>query len=149
MYKKQTTTKRTISVDKNQPLRCFKRTGRLCLSIHIITTYCTLLRTIRSLLLLEKPVLERLHRYLNLHDAGYTKLGLKVGCTQPRRVAAMGVATRDFEDRTSAHTIIKDMTDGMLLREIINEPNLTSYSVIIVDEAHKRTLSTNILLGLL
>ncbi|KAK0605557.1 hypothetical protein LWI29_028106 [Acer saccharum] len=101
-----------------------------------------------------------------LHEAGYTKLGLKVGCTQPRRVAAMSVATRvsqemgvklghevgysiRFEDCTSPHTVIKYMTDGMLLREIINEPNLASYSVIMVDEAHERTLSTDILLGLL
>ncbi|KAK1586599.1 hypothetical protein Q3G72_004115 [Acer saccharum] len=101
-----------------------------------------------------------------LHEAGYTKQGLKVGCTQPRRVAAMSVATRvsqemgvklghevgysiRFEDCTSPHTVIKYMTDGMLLREIINEPNLASYSVIMVDEAHERTLSTDILLGLL
>ncbi|TXG59618.1 hypothetical protein EZV62_014191 [Acer yangbiense] len=103
-----------------------------------------------------------------LHEAGYsyTKQGLKVGCTQPRRVAAMSVATRvsqemgvkighevgysiRFEDCTSPHTIIKYMTDGMMLREIINEPNLASYSAIMVDEAHERTLSTDILLGLL
>ncbi|KAK2657156.1 hypothetical protein Ddye_010208 [Dipteronia dyeriana] len=101
-----------------------------------------------------------------LHEAGYTKQGLKIGCTQPRRVAAMSVATRvsqemgvklghevgysiRFEDHTSAHTVIKYMTDGMLRREIINEPNLASYSVLMVDEAHERTLSTDILLGLL
>ncbi|CAI0422630.1 unnamed protein product [Linum tenue] len=99
-----------------------------------------------------------------LHEAGYTKLG-KVGCTQPRRVAAMSVAARvsqemgvklghevgysiRFEDNTSEKTIIKYMTDGMLLREFLGEPDLASYSVIMVDEAHERTLSTDILFGL-
>ncbi|KAK2658288.1 hypothetical protein Ddye_004821 [Dipteronia dyeriana] len=100
-----------------------------------------------------------------LHEAGYTKQG-KVGCTQPRRVAAMSVAARvsqemgvklghevgysiRFEDCTSEKTILKYMTDGMLLREILSEPNLASYSVLMVDEAHERTLSTDILFGLL
>ncbi|CAN1305669.1 Pre-mRNA-splicing factor ATP-dependent RNA helicase DEAH1 [Linum perenne] len=99
-----------------------------------------------------------------LHEAGYTKLG-KIGCTQPRRVAAMSVAARvseemgvklghevgysiRFEDCTSEKTIIKYMTDGMLLREFLGEPDLASYSVIMVDEAHERTLSTDILFGL-
>ncbi|CAN0896834.1 Pre-mRNA-splicing factor ATP-dependent RNA helicase DEAH1 [Linum grandiflorum] len=99
-----------------------------------------------------------------LHEAGYTKAG-KVGCTQPRRVAAMSVAARvsqemgvklghevgysiRFEDCTSDKTIIKYMTDGMLLREFLGEPDLASYSVIMVDEAHERTLSTDILFGL-
>ncbi|CAN1851424.1 Pre-mRNA-splicing factor ATP-dependent RNA helicase DEAH1 [Linum perenne] len=100
-----------------------------------------------------------------LHEAGYTKLG-KIGCTQPRRVAAMSVAARvsqemgvklghevgysiRFEDCTSDKTIIKYMTDGMLLREFLGEPDLASYSVIMVDEAHERTLSTDILFGLM
>ncbi|CAA7026587.1 unnamed protein product [Microthlaspi erraticum] len=99
-----------------------------------------------------------------LHEAGYTKRG-KVGCTQPRRVAAMSVAARvaqemgvklghevgysiRFEDCTSDKTILKYMTDGMLLRELLGEPDLASYSVVIVDEAHERTLSTDILFGL-
>ncbi|CAN1143573.1 Pre-mRNA-splicing factor ATP-dependent RNA helicase DEAH1 [Linum perenne] len=100
-----------------------------------------------------------------LHEARYTKLG-KIGCTQPRRVAAMSVAARvseemgvklghevgysiRFEDCTSEKTIIKYMTDGMLLREFLGEPDLASYSVIMVDEAHERTLSTDILFGLM
>uniref|UniRef100_T1J1A2 RNA helicase n=1 Tax=Strigamia maritima TaxID=126957 RepID=T1J1A2_STRMM len=100
-----------------------------------------------------------------LHEAGYTKNGLKIGCTQPRRVAAMSVASRvavemnvklgnevgysiRFEDCTSERTIIKYMTDGMLLREFLGEPDLSTYSVIIVDEAHERTLHTDILFGL-
>ncbi|XP_038688523.1 pre-mRNA-splicing factor ATP-dependent RNA helicase DEAH1 [Tripterygium wilfordii] len=99
-----------------------------------------------------------------LHEAGYTKRG-KVGCTQPRRVAAMSVAARvsqemgvklghevgysiRFEDCTSEKTILKYMTDGMLLREFLGEPDLASYSVVMVDEAHERTLSTDILFGL-
>lgn len=99
-----------------------------------------------------------------LHEAGYTKLG-KIGCTQPRRVAAMSVAARvsqemgvklghevgyaiRFEDCTSEKTVIKYMTDGMLLREFLGEPDLSSYSVVIVDEAHERTVSTDVLFGL-
>ncbi|GMH01388.1 hypothetical protein Nepgr_003227 [Nepenthes gracilis] len=99
-----------------------------------------------------------------LHEAGYTKRG-KVGCTQPRRVAAMSVAARvsqemgvklghevgysiRFEDCTSEKTTLKYMTDGMLLREFLGEPDLAGYSVIMVDEAHERTLSTDILFGL-
>lgn len=100
-----------------------------------------------------------------LYEAGFCKDGLKVGCTQPRRVAAMSVAARvaeevgvklgsevgysiRFEDCTSDRTVLKYMTDGMLLREFLNEPDLASYSAIIVDEAHERTLHTDILFGL-
>ncbi|KAE9601108.1 hypothetical protein Lal_00023795 [Lupinus albus] len=99
-----------------------------------------------------------------LHEAGYTKRGM-IACTQPRRVAAMSVAARvsqemgvklghevgysiRFEDCTSEKTIVKYMTDGMLLREFLGEPDLASYSVVMVDEAHERTLSTDILFGL-
>ncbi|KAM0868320.1 hypothetical protein ACQ4PT_041433 [Festuca glaucescens] len=99
-----------------------------------------------------------------LHEAGYTARG-KVACTQPRRVAAMSVAARvsqemgvklghevgysiRFEDCTSEKTMIKYMTDGMLLREFLGEPDLAGYSVVMVDEAHERTLSTDILFGL-
>ncbi|KAJ3109118.1 hypothetical protein HDU96_007328 [Phlyctochytrium bullatum] len=101
-----------------------------------------------------------------LHEAGYTKNGKKVGCTQPRRVAAMSVATRvaeemgtkvgaevgysiRFEDCTSDKTVVKFMTDGMLLREFLTEPDLASYSCLMIDEAHERTLHTDILFGLL
>jgi pre-mRNA-splicing factor ATP-dependent RNA helicase DHX15/PRP43 len=89
-----------------------------------------------------------------------------VACTQPRRVAAMSVAQRvaqeldvklgeevgysiRFEDMTSQKTILKYMTDGMLLREAMNDNDLTRYSTIILDEAHERTLATDILMGLL
>lgn len=100
-----------------------------------------------------------------LHEAGYTRDGMKVGCTQPRRVAAMSVAARvaeemgvrlgrecgysiRFEDCTSDATVLKYMTDGMLLREFLTEPDLAGYSCLIIDEAHERTLSTDILFGL-
>ena len=100
-----------------------------------------------------------------LYEAGFTDGNMKVGCTQPRRVAAMSVAARvaeemsvklgnevgysiRFEDCSSDKTVIKYMTDGMLLREFLREPDLASYSVIIIDEAHERTLHTDILFGL-
>ncbi|KAF8600296.1 hypothetical protein BDV93DRAFT_268601 [Ceratobasidium sp. AG-I] len=93
-----------------------------------------------------------------LHEAGYTKGGLKVGCTQPRRVAAMSVAARvaeemgtkvgyevgysiRFEDCTSDKTVLKYMTDGMLLREFLTEPDLAGYAALIIDEAHERLSS--------
>merc|ERR1719171_2935320 len=53
-----------------------------------------------------------------------------------------------FEDCTSHKTIIKYMTDGILLREFLSEPDLVSYSVVILDEAHERTLHTDVLFGL-
>ncbi|CAC5424154.1 DHX16 [Mytilus coruscus] len=100
-----------------------------------------------------------------LTQAGYTRGEKKIGCTQPRRVAAMSVAARvseemgyklgnevgysiRFEDCTSERTIIKYMTDGMLLREFLSEPDLGGYSVMIIDEAHERTLHTDVLFGL-
>ena len=100
-----------------------------------------------------------------LHEDGYSKNGI-IGCTQPRRVAAMSVARRvseemevqlgkevgysiRFEDCTSEKTIIKYMTDGILLRELLKDPELDHYSVVIMDEAHERSLHTDLLMGLL
>uniref|UniRef100_A0A182P4P2 RNA helicase n=1 Tax=Anopheles epiroticus TaxID=199890 RepID=A0A182P4P2_9DIPT len=100
-----------------------------------------------------------------LHEDGYSRHGM-IGCTQPRRVAAMSVAKRvsdemdcalgqevgyaiRFEDCTSEKTVIKYMTDGILLRESLRDKELDSYSVIIMDEAHERSLSTDVLFGLL
>lgn len=53
-----------------------------------------------------------------------------------------------FEECTSDKTVIKYMTDGMLLREFLIEPDLKSYSVMMIDEAHERTLHTDVLFGL-
>ena len=53
-----------------------------------------------------------------------------------------------FEDCTSEKTVLKYMTDGMLLREFLTEPDLAGYSALIIDEAHERTLSTDILFAL-
>ncbi|KTW32501.1 uncharacterized protein T551_00591 [Pneumocystis jirovecii RU7] len=100
-----------------------------------------------------------------LAEEGFANSG-KIGCTQPRRVAAMSVAKRvaeevgcrlgqevgytiRFEDCTSPETKIKYMTDGMLQRECLVDPDLKSYSVIILDEAHERTIATDVLFGLL
>lgn len=54
-----------------------------------------------------------------------------------------------FEDLTSKSTILKYMTDGMLLREAMHDHELSKYSVIILDEAHERTMNTDILFGLI
>ena len=100
-----------------------------------------------------------------LVEKGFAVNG-KIGCTQPRRVAAMSVAKRvseevgcrvgqqvgytiRFEDCTSSSTIIKYMTDGMLLRECLLDPDLRAYSVILLDEAHERTINTDVLFGLM
>jgi pre-mRNA-splicing factor ATP-dependent RNA helicase DHX15/PRP43 len=99
-------------------------------------------------------------------DAGFCDNKMLVGCTQPRRVAAMSVAQRvademdvqlgqhvgyniRFEDVTGPETMLKYMTDGMLLREAMTDPLLERYSMIILDEAHERTLSTDVLFGLI
>ncbi|CAG0902485.1 unnamed protein product, partial [Cyprideis torosa] len=100
-----------------------------------------------------------------LAEAGFTARG-KIGCTQPRRVAAMSVAKRvaeefgcrlgqevgytiRFEDCTSPETVIKYMTERMLLRECLIDPDLKTYSLVMLDEAHERTIQTDVLFGLL
>lgn len=89
-----------------------------------------------------------------------------VVCTQPRRVAAVTIAQRvaserkselgqevgysiRFDDCSNRNTRIKYVTDGVLLREMISDPNLSKYRVVILDEAHERSLQTDILMGLL
>lgn len=95
-------------------------------------------------------------------------LGLKgrIGCTQPRRVAALSISRRiaaelevtwghevgckiRFADETSSQTRIKMMTDGLLLAEAQGDPLLREYEAIIIDEAHERSLNIDFLLGLL
>lgn len=91
--------------------------------------------------------------------------GKVISITQPRRVAATTLSGRvakevecnlgttvgysiRFEDVTSPQTKLKFMTDGMLLRESISDPLLKSYSFIILDEAHERTVQTDVLFGI-
>lgn len=100
-----------------------------------------------------------------LYEDGYCSYG-KIVCTQPRRVAAMSVAKRvsdemgtrlgdkvgyniRFENCCSENTLIKYVTDGILLRESLDNNDLDQYSAIIIDEAHERALHTDILIGLL
>ncbi len=88
-----------------------------------------------------------------------------IGCTQPRRVAAASISARvceelgplggivghkiRFQDQTTSETRIKFMTDGILLAETLHDPLLKKYRVIILDEAHERSLNIDFLLGLL
>ena len=100
-----------------------------------------------------------------LHEAGYTQRGV-VGVTQPRRIAALSVSDyialqlqvplgsfvgykMRFDDVTSPNTRLKIVTDGTLLQEIKNDPKLYNYGVIMVDEAHERSLNIDFILGLL
>jgi pre-mRNA-splicing factor ATP-dependent RNA helicase DHX16 len=68
----------------------------------------------------------------------------EVGCRLGNEV---GYSIR-FEDCTTDKTVLHYMTDGMLLRLFLTDPSLSAYSAIIIDEAHERTLSTDILFGL-
>ena len=99
-----------------------------------------------------------------LYEAGYAREKL-IGVTEPRRVAAMSMSKRvgeemnltgdevsyliRFEGNTTPETKIKFMTDGVLLKEVQSDFLLTKYSVIILDEAHERSVYTDILIGLL
>eukprot|EP00981_Chlorochromonas_danica_P008706 scaffold2289_cov162-Ochromonas_danica.AAC.3 len=101
-----------------------------------------------------------------LLDGGLARRGQGIVCTQPRRVAAMTIAQKvanerqvdlgqevgysiRFEDRSSHRTVIKYATDGVLLRESMTNPTLAHYNIVILDEAHERSLQTDILIGLL
>ena len=100
-----------------------------------------------------------------LYEAGYATNGV-IAVTQPRRIAALSVSEfiskqlgtsypglvgykMRFEDKTDASTKIKIMTDGILLQEMKLDPWLSKYSVIMVDEAHERSLNIDFVMGLL
>ncbi|WP_304225910.1 helicase-related protein [Gracilinema caldarium] len=100
-----------------------------------------------------------------LYDAGFAQHGM-IGVTQPRRIAAVSVSEfiarqrgtkipglvgykMRFEDKTDHSTKIKIMTDGILLQEMKLDPYLSKYDVLIVDEAHERSLNIDFILGLL
>lgn len=100
-----------------------------------------------------------------LHEAGYSKRGM-IGITQPRRIAAVSVSgfvarqletpmpglvgyKMRFDDQTTRDTRIKVMTDGILLQELKLDQDLSAYSVIVVDEAHERSLNIDFVLGLI
>ncbi|KAK1655364.1 helicase associated domain-containing protein [Colletotrichum phormii] len=104
-----------------------------------------------------------------LYEAGYGSPGSAtpgmIGVTQPRRVAAVSMSKRvaqelgdhsdrvgyqiRFEGTASAKTAVKFMTDGVLLREMAQDFSLKKYSAIIIDEAHERSVNTDILIGML
>jgi pre-mRNA-splicing factor ATP-dependent RNA helicase DHX15/PRP43 len=101
-----------------------------------------------------------------LMDTKWSSADNLIAVTQPRRIAAISVAKRvaeesdtilgeqvgytiRFEDCTSSHTRLKYLTDGMLIRELVSDKYLSKYSVIMLDEAHERTLNTDILLAIL
>jgi len=97
-------------------------------------------------------------------EAGRSRRG-RIGCTQPRRIAAITIAHRiaqelgealgrtvgykiRFDDQTSRETRIKVLTDGMLLAETQSDPRLLEYDTLLVDEAHERSLNIDFLLGI-
>ncbi len=96
---------------------------------------------------------------------GFGRTG-RIGCTQPRRLAATALASRfaaetnagqsgtvgykvRFDDRTSDNTVVKFMTDGILLAETRSDPLLLQYDCIMLDEVHERSLNIDFLLGYL
>lgn len=101
-----------------------------------------------------------------LMDAGWADEGHIIGCTQPKRLACTSLAGRvseevgcsigdkvaysvPFDDTSNQKTRIKYMTDEMLLRETLVDPLLSAYSVIILDDAHERSLYTDLSIGIL
>jgi ATP-dependent helicase HrpA len=91
-----------------------------------------------------------------------------IGCTQPRRLAARSLASRlnyeitgsredhpfvgykiRFADKTSPQSLVKVMTDGILLAELASDPLLSAYDTLVIDEAHERSLNIDFLLGII
>ena len=99
-----------------------------------------------------------------LWEAGYGRRGM-IAMTQPRRVAAIAMAARireemvtaaevvahsvRFDDRAAADTVIRVMTDGLLLAEAVSDPEFLRYDAIIIDEAHERSLNIDLLMGMI
>jgi HrpA-like RNA helicase len=101
-----------------------------------------------------------------LAEAGFADKGRAIAVTQPRRVAAVSVAARvaaecgctvgtrvgykiRFDDRCGVDTEIKFVTDGVLVREALTDPELRAYGLVMLDEAHERSVHTDVLMGLL
>ncbi|CAE7346057.1 DHX35 [Symbiodinium natans] len=102
-----------------------------------------------------------------LDEAGWTAKGYVVAVTVPRRLAAVTLATRVAQEMgaelgrevgyrirfdacvSPGSTRIEFMTEGILLREMLSDPLLTRFSVVVIDEAHERSSNTDLLLGLL
>ncbi len=102
-----------------------------------------------------------------LYETGYAAKGKMIAVTQPRRIAATTLAARvavetgtrlgdvvgysiRFDDLwTPGRTCVKFMTEGILVRELLADPLLKHYSVVMVDEVHERTLFTDVVMGLL
>lgn len=99
-----------------------------------------------------------------LYEAGYATRG-RIGITEPRRVAAVSMSERvakemnmdtdkisyqiRYQGNCTDNTVMKFMTDGVLLKEVESDFLLSKYSVIVIDEAHERSVFTDILIGLL
>lgn len=101
-----------------------------------------------------------------LLEANIIPADKQIVCTQPRRVAALNVANRvakemdvpigqvvaytiRFDSTETENTSLVYMTDGLLLREFVRDPDVNRYGIIIIDEAHERTINTDIIIGLL
>ncbi|TNM84696.1 hypothetical protein fugu_008874 [Takifugu bimaculatus] len=161
-------------LDKNKPVMLLTRkenaTSPLDIQRKQLPIYQAKLQLLNQLRTLHSAILigetgsgktTQIPQYL--YEAGIGRQGI-IAITQPRRVAAISLAGRvaeekrtqlgklvgytvRFEDVTSSETKLKFMTDGMLLREAMGDPLLLRYTVVVLDEAHERTVNTDVLFG--
>ena len=141
-----------VKLDLGNQLVCY-----MCLYIDILFL-CARIHDVVMLIYVE------ICQYL--HESGWTKGNRMICCTQPRRVGVVSLAQRvskemgtkcgqtvgyviRFDQNVSENTKIKFITDGILLNEIMVDPLLKQYSVIILDETHERSIIIDILLGLI